>query len=70
MRAGDNRDKLIKFRFGDTMGLEEGGGLEVSNIEKIMEGRVRDQTEVEKNLHNPYQILLFVFAANRRKDTS
>ena len=56
MRAGDNRDKLIKFRFGDTMGLEEEGGLEVSDIEKIMEGRVRDQTEVEKNQNTTHTI--------------
>ena len=29
------------------MGLEEDAGLEVSDIEKIIEGRVRDQTEVK-----------------------
>ena len=46
VRAGDDRDKIIKFRFCDTMGLEGEGGLQISDVEKIMDGQVRDQTEV------------------------
>ena len=52
MRAGDRKSRSIKFRFCDTMGLEEDASLEVSDIEKIIEGRVRDQTEVkQKGIH-------------------
>ena len=54
MRAGDRRSRSIKFRFCDTMGLEEDAGLEVSDIEKIIEGRVRDQTEVKLKGINMY----------------
>jgi len=46
VRAGDRKSRSIKFRFCDTMGLEENASLEVSDIEKIIEGRVRDQTEL------------------------
>ena len=54
VRAGDRRSRSIKFRFCDTMGLEEDAGLEVSDIEKIIEGRVRDQTEVKLKGINMY----------------
>ena len=46
VRAGDDREKIIKFRFCDTMGLEVEGGLTISDVEKLLEGRVRDQTQV------------------------
>jgi len=46
VRAGDDGEKIIKFRFCDTRGLEAEGGLAISDVEKILEGRVRDQTEL------------------------
>ena len=41
----------IKFRFCDTMGLEEGDkGLQVHDLVPIMDGNIEDMTEVHLNI--------------------
>ena len=47
VRARDNNNKPIKFKFCDSMGLEGGdAGLKAADVAKSMDGHINDQAEV------------------------